>query len=97
MTIDPRNVHSPKDRWRLIKVLYDGGPTDDDHRGWSVAAGTWDGKPVLGVRWNGREDEYTKGTPVAMSYPVWFIVPEELKKSILDGVQHAILMDEIWD
>ena len=45
---DPKEVDSPRGRWRLIEVLWDGGDDED-----SLAVGMWDDKPALAMRWNG--------------------------------------------
>ena len=95
MTVDPHDVHSPRSHWRLINVLYDGGPTDDDHRGWSVATGTWDGKKRLGIRWNGGSDD-NLGQPNAFNNPTWFIVPGEMEAAVLDAVKRVETEDKLW-
>lgn len=49
---------------------------------WVIVALDWGNKPRLAIRWfwdNG-------GSPFSSGYPTWFIIPEELNKSILDGL-----------
>lgn len=74
----PEDVSSPKQRWALIKVLHDGGEED-----YSIALGRWDGKPVIGMRWNGTEASPI-GNPQSRGLPTWFIVPSNYQDSILE-------------
>ena len=49
---------------------------------WAIVALDWDKKPRLGIRWfwdNG-------GSPFSSGHPTWFIIPEALNKSTLDGL-----------
>ena len=69
--VDPNDVDSPKDRWKLDTVIY-------NENGWSAAEGAWDSKKVLAIRWNG-EPGQEKGQPQSHGYPTWFIVPEEIE------------------
>ena len=78
--MNPQNVDSPKGRWRLHTVLYDGGEGN-----WSVSEGQWeqDGRwgDVLAIRWNGKDiDEL--GSPQSRGRATWFIVPKELEQAI---------------
>lgn len=68
--IRPNLVISPKAHWSLIDVLDDQG--DDDI---SVALGRWDNIPVLGMRWNGNDDNPI-GNPQSRGLPTWFVMPE---------------------
>ena len=74
--VDPHDVTSPQERWKLSHVLYDGGKG-----GWSAATGSWkDGdtwEEVLAIRWNG-EGENAIGQPQSHGLPTWFIVPDEV-------------------
>lgn len=74
----PDEVVSPKQHWSLIKVLHDGGEGE-----YSIALGRWDNEPVLGMRWNGREDSRI-GNPQSRGLPTWFIVPGNYQESILE-------------
>ena len=78
--IRPGEVESPKSRWRLHLVLYDGGEDN-----WSAAEGQWehDGRwdTVLAIRWNGKDGDRL-GNPQSRGRPIWFIVPEELEPAI---------------
>ena len=70
--VKPQEVIAPQDRWKLDRVLYDGGEDQ-----WSVAKGTWDGEETLAIRWNGGTDG-EKGNPTAHGNPTWLVVPDEL-------------------
>ena len=67
---DPKNVDSPRGRWRLIEVLRNGGDESD-----SLAVGMWDGRPALAMRWNGSSEEQGVGNPQSRGLPTWFILP----------------------
>ena len=77
--VKPEDVHSPKNRWRLRKVVHDSG-----EGGWSAAEGQWDNSglwsDVLAVRWNGGAGAEI-GNPQSRGLATWFILPCEL-----DGV-----------
>ncbi|MYD30136.1 MAG: hypothetical protein F4X01_00780 [Nitrospira sp. SB0661_bin_20] len=70
--VKPQDVISPKDRWKLDRILYDGGEDQ-----WAVAKGTWDEEETLVIRWNGRTGKKL-GQPQSSGHPTWFIVPDEL-------------------
>ncbi|WP_296704416.1 hypothetical protein [Thiocapsa sp. UBA6158] len=76
--LDPREVISPRDRWVLLEVLYEG-------ENFSMAIGRWKNpthwQPCLALRWNGKKGE--KGNPVSHGYPTWFNVPDELAEVLL--------------
>ena len=69
--IKPAEVDSPKSRWRLRKVLHDGGEGD-----WAAAEGQWESGgfwgEVLAIRWNGATGKES-GTPQSYGNPTWFI------------------------
>ena len=75
--VRPDDVNSPKKRWRLRKVLHDGGEGD-----WSAAEGQWKDEgswsPVLAIRWNGVTGSEI-GNPQSRGQPTWFIIPEEIE------------------
>ena len=73
----PEDVVSPKTRWQLVDVLYDGGEGN-----WAAALGIWDKDICLALRWNGT-GEGGIGTPSSRGYPSWFIVPMPLNQAIL--------------
>jgi hypothetical protein len=68
--VSPTSVHSPKLHWALITVLDDAGPSNI-----ALAIGRWNGDPVLGMRWNGDNDDNPIGNPQSRGIPTWFIVP----------------------
>lgn len=74
---NPWNVKSPRDSWRMRRVLFNGGEAS-----WSLAEGQWrtrDGwADALGIRWNG-EDGRRKGHPMSTGHPIWLMVPAELE------------------
>lgn len=83
--IKPEDVISPKRKWRLIRVLHDGGAGD-----WSAAEGQWDNgdkfEDRLAIRWNGEAG--TKiGNPQSRGLPTWFIVPKDLEDDFRKGIQ----------
>lgn len=67
----PEDVHSPRKRWSLIDVLYDGGEDPDED---ALAIGRWDKQVVLAARWNGEAGSH--GNPVSTGHPTWFILPK---------------------
>ena len=78
--IVPGDVDSPRGRWRLHLVLYDGGEGN-----WSAAEGQWENNgrwdAVLAIRWNGKDGDKL-GNPQSRGRPTWFIVPKELEPAI---------------
>ena len=76
----PEHVTSPKNRWRVRQVLYDGGEA-----AWAAADGQWDEdglwRDVLAIRWNGT-DASEIGNPQSRGLATWFIVPNELKDAV---------------
>ncbi len=82
--VKPSEVNSPKNRWRLRRVLHDG--TEGE---WSVAEGQWDNdglwRDVLAIRWNGTS-EAPIGNPQSRGLATWFIVPDELEPAIRSAI-----------
>ena len=76
--MNPEHVISPQARWELYRVIYNHGP-------WSVAYGTWDGDEVIAVRWNGGDND--NGFPTSSRWPVWFILPDELRDAVEVGLR----------
>jgi hypothetical protein len=69
--VDPLNVKQTD--FPIDYVLYDDGD-------FSMVLGTWDGKKLIGVRWN-------NNFPTSHGHPVWLLLPEgELTINILKGV-----------
>ncbi len=66
------------------KVIY-----KNTNNRWVVVAIEWDGQPRLGIRcfYGGG------GSPLSSSHATWFIIPEELTNTILNGltVNHKLL------
>lgn len=86
--IPPENVISPKVYWKSgHTVLLDTGSG-----GWSAADGFWEGKPCLGLRWNGIDGQDSIGSPQSRGKPTWWIVPSELESVIrkeIDVIKHS--------
>lgn len=78
--VEPEEVTSPKRRWNLITVLYNGGANE-----WSVAIGTFDGQKSLAVRWNGNEHNLL-GSPQARGNATWLMVDPAFNEAILSVV-----------
>jgi len=74
----PENVRSPKDKWALTDVLYDGGDGGD-----SLAIGEWEGERVLAARWNG-DTAKEIGNPQSRGLPTWFVLPDRYYRTILN-------------
>jgi hypothetical protein len=77
-----RHVTSPKYRLTSpIRVLCDPGPSSGGGLGrCSVAEFVWDGRPRVGIRWNGNS-EHPAGNPCSR-LPTWFVVPPELEDAV---------------
>lgn len=82
--VDPNTVTSPQHSWKLKKVLFDSAQMSRQG-GWSVAEGEWEGKPCIGVRWNG--DASSNGNPTSRGYATWFILPDGLVEAVLKEVE----------
>jgi hypothetical protein len=77
--IRPNDVHSPREHWEMISVLYDGGTGLP-----AVAFGRWDGDEIIAIRWNGTDDPgKTLGNPQSRTYPTWFVLPTALALATL--------------
>ena len=81
--LKPENVDSPKTRWKLDRVIYDGGEEN-----WSLAEGFWDKQKVLAIRWNGTQAR-PKSMPISNGQAVWLIVPDELVCAVMGGTLYA--------
>jgi hypothetical protein len=88
--INPSTVLSPKNAIANLNVLHNNGS-------WSVAELNWNGKPALGVRWNGSNDESGVGTPQSRGLPMWFIVPNELAEAIKDALPQKTDMELAYE
>lgn len=74
MHTNPEAVQSPKASVAQVRVLYDTGAG-----GWALASMLWEGKPVLGMRWNG-DEKNPIGNPQSRGIPTWFVLPDEIAK-----------------
>ncbi|RVU18351.1 hypothetical protein [Methylobacterium oryzihabitans] len=68
---------SPKAHWKLFTVLLDKGPGQV-----AYALGEWDGKPRLGFRWNGTDDNPI-GNPQSRGLPTWTMLDEDMHLAII--------------
>ena len=78
----PSKVLNPIDKIKSVNVIY-------EEESFSVAKINWDGKDVIGVRWNISYKEYKDiekqngikecvGNPTSHGYSTWFILPSEM-------------------
>ncbi len=89
---NPQKVVSPKTKLGgPVTVLFDGGDQLGDNNGFSVASFLWEGKPVIGVRWNGMEGN--PGAPQSRGLPIWFVLPSKLEKAVLRALQEPPPLD----
>jgi len=82
--IDPKMVKSPKGRVAQLEVLKDFGEGK-----YSVAKMLWDGKPAVGVRWNGGDsgDMFEGlGNPQSRGIATWFIMPGSIADIVMAGL-----------
>ena len=87
----PHLVTAPRDKWKLIDVLHDGGPNR-----LSIAMGTWkdatSGEPseVVGIRYNGYPGN-EEGYPVSRCgrHPIWLILPIGLKDTLVREIEKS--------
>lgn len=76
---NPKTVISPKSRWKLLGVIFDGGPGS-----FSVAYGMWDAEIKIGCRWNGSAAPADKGDPQSRGCPTWFMLPDYAASKMLN-------------
>jgi len=97
---DPKTVISPKPNVKNIIVLHDGGNKPGSY---SVAKLKWNGRDVIGVRWNINENEPFDpakvsgaedciGEPNSRGYATWFILPDDLLQTLIKGEKFASLI-----
>ncbi len=88
--INPSKVLSPRDFIEIIEILHDGGENS-----FSLAKISWEGNVGFAMRWNVARREWNDpekkaeikecvGMPSSHGYPVWFVIPNEFKDSILN-------------
>ena len=87
--MEPEQVISPQQRWRLREVIHKDGDWSLTRGDWKDEEDRWD-RNVLAIRWNGNEKR-PKGFPISSGYPVWFILPEEL----CDAVRSVVLQKKL--
>lgn len=74
--MDPNNAKSPRKRLALKQILYN-TYVEGKTGGFAIANLEYDGKNVIGIRWNGF-DENDEGFPNSRGWPTWFILPKEV-------------------
>lgn len=72
----PETVLSPKGIVKNVRVLLNTGP-----EGWSLARLQWEGKEVVGLRWNG-DTNSPLGNPQSRGIPTWFVLPDEIAQVV---------------
>ena len=82
--IKPGDVHSPKNHWTLIAVLYEGKEQEC-----ALAIGRWSDKWVknkiyLAMRWNGHS-ENSIGSPQSRGLPTWMMIDEKYNEALLNS------------
>ena len=85
--VSPNSVLSPKGRIRNVEVLFDRGPAAGDSS-WSAAEVEFDGRPRIGIRWNGSPD-HGVGNPQSRGNATWFILPDELTDAVRVALSHV--------
>ena len=75
--VKPDDVISPKALWQLNEVLLDCGPGNG-----AYALGLWEGRPRIGFRWNG-DDENPIGNPQSRGLPTWTMLDPELHEAVI--------------
>ena len=80
--ITPDKVVSPRRMWTLIRVLETGDKEDSHGNRVAICIGSWEGETVLGMRWNGGNDNPI-GNPQSRGLPTWFIVPRRLRDAVI--------------
>ena len=81
---DPATVLSPRTNVKNVQVLYNSGAVPG---AFSVAKLEWNGREVIGVRWNMTENEIHDpnkingvtecvGEPNSRGYSTWFVLPD---------------------
>ncbi len=99
----PDTVTTPKTCVSDVKVIYNGG---DKHGDYSIARLKWNGKDVIGIRWNISEKEAQDpdkkvgkkiclGEPNSRGYPTWFILPKDFLLVLAKKDNFYAKIDEI--
>lgn len=86
--MEPATVTAPRNLVKGVDVLFNTGPG-----GWSVARLEWEDHEVLGIRWNG-EDGPGVGNPQSRGFATWFVLPDELRPTIVDRIEELSLHKE---
>ena len=75
----PKPIDVNPNNYKVKSILFDNGE-------FAVAIGTWENTPnILAIRWNGNDSE-DKGYPKTFGYPMWFIIHDNLKQSIIQAL-----------
>jgi hypothetical protein len=83
--VDPKTVIAPKSLVKNVEVVYNSSEGDCREEGFSVVRLTYgEDRDAVGIRWNGDPDDKGIGTPQAFGQPTWFLIPDELRETILD-------------
>jgi hypothetical protein len=85
--VKAKDVTSPLQLWKTVRVLIDPGPG-----GVSWALGLWENDPVLASRWNGHDEgeqarNGTIGHPQSRGLAVWFIHPSDTYPFLLPYIE----------
>ena len=75
---DPKTVQGPKKSVSNVQVVYDGGADDC-----AVATLVWEGRPGVGIRWNGNIQDQPLGNPQSRGHPMWLLVPPDFADLVL--------------
>lgn len=88
--VDPETIGAygaGRTRWEPLEIVYSGGEGR-----WSVAEGTYAGRPRLGIRYNGDSSDRRRGYPTGyQGRPVWFIMPSEMEEVVRDKAKLMVL------
>jgi len=80
----PNPIDVNPNNYKVKKILFDNGE-------FAIAIGRWfDTENTLAMRWNG-DDNNDKGYPKTFGNPMWFIIHNDLKQSI---IQSLMINDE---
>lgn len=83
--VNPNTVVAPKAAVKNVRVVYNSSEVDPDgEEGFSIVRMSYgDDNDAVGIRWNGNPHDKGIGTPQAFGQPTWFLVPKELRHTVL--------------